>query len=356
MRALRAAEPRVEFSGLGGPAMQEAFGSGIDNWLEQAAVVGLSEVLANYRYFKQRFEACLEQLAVAPPAAIILVDYPGFNLRLAKAIRQRGIRTRVLYYISPQVWAWKKGRLKIMAKVLDLMICIFPFEKPLYEKSGLCTEFAGHPMVDRVQQLRQDIPREANLIGWFPGSRHHEVRRHFPLLLEAAKVIRQHLPEARFVASAANENLAQQMRDMVEAVALPEAKAWVQVGNVYELMQRCQVGAVASGTATLEAACFGLPYVLIYRVSWPTYVIGKTLVRIPYLGIINVLAQRQVVQELIQRDFSPSRVAETLLEMLQQPTKREALEKDLASVVTTLGEGGAYERAAQLVLDQLLIK
>jgi lipid-A-disaccharide synthase len=259
----------------------------------------------------------------------------------------------VLYYISPQVWAWKKGRLKVMARVLDLMICIFPFEKPLYEKSGLRTEFAGHPMVDRVQQLRLPVSREPNLIGWFPGSRHHEVRRHFPLLLEASKIIRQRVPGAKFVASAANEKLAALMRAMADAAGLPEAKEWIQVATVYELMQRCQVGAVASGTATLEAACFGLPYVLIYRVSWPTYLIGKTLVRIPYLGIINVLAQRQVVQELIQQDFSPSSVAEALVQLLQEREKRQALEQDLATVVATLGEGGAYSGAARLVLEQL---
>jgi lipid-A-disaccharide synthase len=353
MHALRAETPELQFSGLGGQAMVEAGGSEVENWVEEAAVVGLSEVLAKYGYFKQRFDACLAHLAQHPPAAVILVDYPGFNLRIAKAIRQRGIRTRILYYISPQVWAWKKGRLKTMAQVLDLMICIFPFEKPLYEKSGLRTEFAGHPMVDRLQTLRRDWQREPQLVGWFPGSRHNEVRRHFPLLLQATQLIRQRVPEARFVASAANEKLAQHMRDMADAAGMPEAKEWIEVGTVYDLMQRCQVGTVASGTATLEAACFGLPYALIYRVSWPTYVIGKTLVRIPYLGIINVLAQRPVVQELVQQQFTPQRVATAMSDLLLQPEKRHALEQDLASVVATLGEGGAYTRAAQLVLRAL---
>jgi lipid-A-disaccharide synthase len=352
MRSLIQADSTVEFTGLGGPAMRDVC-SAVENWVDEAAVVGLSEVLAKYGYFKQRFDTCLSHLTASPPDAVILVDYPGFNLRLAKAIRTAGLRTKIIYYISPQVWAWKKGRLKTMAQVLDLMICIFPFEKPLYEKSGLRTEFAGHPMVDRMKTLRRGWQREPGLVGWFPGSRYHEVRRHFPLLVKAAQLIRQRIPTAKFAMSAANEKLAGQMREMADAMGAPEAKTWIEVGTVYDLMQRAQVGSVASGTATLEAACFGLPYALIYRVSWPTYIIGKTVVRIPYLGIINVLAQRPVVQELVQGKFSPQSVADAMCELLQSEEKRSALQLDLASVVATLGEGGAYDGAAKLVLSTL---
>jgi lipid-A-disaccharide synthase len=352
MRALTQAKPSLQFSGLGGGQMH-ALAPAVEDWTERAAVVGLSEVLANYSYFKQRMDRCLEEITAQQPEAVILVDYPGFNLRLAKALRQRGVATKILYYISPQVWAWKKGRLKTMAQVLDLMICIFPFEKPLYERSGLRTEFGGHPMVDRVKELSKGLAREPQLVGWFPGSRYHEVRRHFPLLLQAAQILRKEHPGTRFVVSAANEKLAQQMRDTADAAAMPEAKTWIEVGTVYDLMQRCTVGAVASGTATLEAACFGLPYVLIYRVSWPTYVIGKALVRIPFIGIINVLAGREVVSELVQGSFTPESVAQQLGSLLSSAEKRQALQADLASVVATLGGGGAYERSAQLVLAAL---
>ncbi len=287
------------------------------------------------------------------PEAVILVDYPGFNLRLAISLRTAGYERRILYYISPQVWAWKKGRVKTMAQVLNLMICIFPFEKEFYEKSGLRTEFSGHPMVDRVVTLKRDWKREPGLVGWFPGSRLNEVRRLFPIMMEAAKIIKEAVPNARFAVSAANETLAGYMRNMTDEHGMPEAKRWIETGTVYDLMQRAHAGAVASGTATLEAACFGLPYTLIYNVSWPTYVIGKLVVRIKHLGIINVLAGREVVSELIQHRCSPKHIANALSDLLLSTDKRANLERDLASIVATLGEGGAYERAAHLVLNAL---
>ena len=297
MREIIAQDAGAKFLGLGGPQMKAVVPAGIEDWVADAAVVGLSEVLRRYSYFKQRFDACLDAIAHEKPDAVILVDYPGFNLRIAKAIRDQKFNTRILYYISPQVWAWKKGRIKEMAKTLDLVICIFPFEKPFYEKSGLRAEFAGHPMVDRVESLRRPWQREPGLVGWFPGSREDEVRRLFPVMIKAAQLIKQRMPEARFAVSAANETLASQMREIADASGFPEAKRWIETGTVYDLMQRAQVGTVASGTATLEAACFGLPYALVYRVAWPTYLAAKLLVSIRFIGIINVLAEREVVKE-----------------------------------------------------------
>lgn len=353
LRELKLLEPDLNVTGLGGAKMREVVGNGIENWVETAGVVGLWEVLKMYRYFKDKMNAVLGSILKEQPEGVILVDYPGFNLRLASALRKGGYRGRILYYISPQVWAWKKGRVKTMAKVLDLMICIFPFEKEFYEKSGLRTVFSGHPMVDRVQTLRRDWKREAGLVGWFPGSRRNEVRRLFPVMMEAAKIITQAVPGTRFTVSAANEGLAGFMREMADAHGMPEAKRWIETGTVYDLMQRCQVGAVASGTATLEAACFGLPYSLVYNVSWPTYVVAKLVVRIKHLGIINILAQREVVKELVQADLNPSTLADATLMLLTDVLRREALQADLAAVVATLGTGGAYARAAAAVHEAL---
>lgn len=352
MREIIAQDREAKFLGLGGSQMR-AVSAGIDDWVADAAVVGLSEVLKRYSYFKQRFDACLEAIATEQPDAVILVDYPGFNLRIAKAIRDQKLDTRIIYYISPQVWAWKKGRIKEMAKTLDLVICIFPFEKPFYEKSGLRAEFAGHPMVDRVQTLRRAWKREPGLVGWFPGSREDEVRRLFPVMIKAAQLIKQRVPNARFAVSAANEVLAGQMRELADASGYPDAKRWIETGTVYDLMQRAECGSVASGTATLEAACFGLPYALIYRVAWPTYLAAKLLVKIKFIGIINVLAEREVVNELIQHHCNPRAIAESMIELLLSSERREALQGELAEVVATLGEGGAYRRAAQSVLNAL---
>lgn len=353
IRELLAMRPEVKFTGLGGHQMREAAGPGIDDWVEKAGVVGLWEVLKMYSYFKGKMTATTEQILRERPSAVVLVDYPGFNLRLAKALRLGGYSGKLIYYISPQVWAWKKGRVKTMAKVLDLMICIFPFEKEFYEKSGLPTVFGGHPMVDRVHSLRRDWKREPGLVGWFPGSRLNEVRRLFPVMLQASLAIRLQVPTARFAASAANEQLAQTMRKMADDAGLPEAKGWIEVGSVYDLMQRCQTGAVASGTATLEAACFGLPYALVYQVNALTYVAAKLVVRIKKIGIVNILAKRDVVRELVQSELTSDKLAAEMVSLLTDHNRRSNLERDLAEVVAMLGEAGAYRRAAHELAREL---
>ena len=355
IQALRDLHPDTQFSGLGGPKMKAAGGPDITDWVETAGVVGLWEVLKMYGYFKQRFNETVSAILTTKPDAVIFVDYPGFNLRIAKALRENGYSGKLIYYISPQVWAWKKGRVKVMARVLDLMICIFPFEKPFYEASGLPTEFGGHPMVDRTAQLRNTSARDTNLIGWFPGSRKNEVRRLLPVMLAASQIILRQHPETRFAISAANPALAAEMTAMAQAAGLPEAASWIETGTVYELMQRATAGAVASGTATLEAACFGLPYALVYHVNWLTYLVGKSVVRIKHLGMVNILAQREVVKELIQHTLTPDSLAAEMLRLLRDPAARAALQSDLAKVVATLGEPGAYQRAATIV-NRLIIK
>jgi lipid-A-disaccharide synthase len=355
MRALQEFHGPVEFLGLGGPQMRAVGREGIEDWVAKAGVVGLWEVLKIYGFFKRKFDETLSLLTShIKPETVILVDYPGFNLRLAKALRKNGFKEPILFYISPQVWAWKKGRIKTMAKLLDLMICIFPFEKPLYEKSGLRTVFAGHPMVDRVKSLRKDIARESGLVGFFPGSRANEVTRLLPTMLQAVPLVRAKAPAAHFVISAANEGLKAKMLEIIGASSVPEAKDWIEVGTVYDLMQRVEVGAVASGTATLEAACFGLPYVLVYTVNPITYAVGKSVMRLKHLGIINILAGNEdVVTELVQGDFNPQRLATELTDLLTQPARRAALQESFARVVALLGEGGAYRRAADAVMDSL---
>ncbi len=355
LREMKELVPDLQVVGLGGPKMCEVAGEGIEDWVETAGVVGLWEVVKMYRYFKAKMDDVLDAILDQKPEGVILVDYPGFNLRLAKSLRLGGYKGRILYYISPQVWAWKKGRVKTMAKVLDLMICIFPFEKEFYESSGLRTEFCGHPMVDRVVALRRDWKREPGLVGWFPGSRLNEVRRLFPLMMDAAKIILRNAPDTHFAVSAANETLAGCMRAMADAHGMPEAKRWIETGTVYDLMQRAEAGAVASGTATLEAACFGLPYTLIYNVSWPTYIIGRLVVRIKHLGIVNILAGREVVRELVQGGLSAGTLADAMLALLKDGDMRGRLQQDLATVVATLGAGGAYRRTAQTVQAALQI-
>ena len=352
MRSLNDLQPDCEFSGAGGPKMAE-LADGVEDWVDEAGVVGLWEVLKNYRYFKRRFDSMLSDLVETEPDALILIDYPGFNLRFAKAVRESLPKIKIIFYISPQVWAWKKGRVPKMAKLLDLMICIFPFEKQLYEGHGLKTVFAGHPMVDRLAEFGDSEERESDLVGLFPGSRTNEVGRLFPSMLMAANELRGSRPGTKFVASAASELLAGTMASERKLMGWTEDDCPIEVGTSQKLMRKCSAGAVASGTATLESTVLGMPYCLVYRVNWMTYVVGKTLVRIKHLGMANILAGREIIRELVQGDLTPSNLSSELSRLLDDTNYRSKLKSDLAEAASMLGEGNAYERAATAVMNEL---
>jgi len=355
MRALREQDPGIRFSGKGGPKMTSvAAGSGgvLDDWIAEAGVLGLWDVLRHYGYFKRKFDALLDQLAGDPPEALILVDYPGFNLRLAKAIRKRRIPTRIIYYISPQVWAWNRRRIPEMARSLDLMICIFPFEPKIYESSGLPAVFAGHPMSGELHPV-PSLERDATLFGLFPGSREREVRRIFPAMVGAAALVRRSRAEIRFEAAAATPAHASLMASMAAEAGV---EITVTTGAARDLMHRAAAGLVCSGTATLEAACLGLPYALVYRVATLTYEVGIRLIRVPYLGMVNILADRPVIREFIQHDATPAALADEALRLLNSSEAREHLSADLAAVTSVLrgsGETPAAEQAARAVLECL---
>lgn len=334
------------FSGLGGPQMKE-HAAGIDDWVEEAGVVGLVEVLRKYGWFRKKFAATLRRISEETPDAVVLIDYPGFNLRLAKALRAANYKGKIIYYISPQVWAWHRGRIPKMAQTLDLMLCIFPFEKELYEGHGLKTEFAGHPLVAWHRKQDVGLQREDNLIGLFPGSRKREITKLFPPLLEAAKSLAENHPEWTFVASAASAKLATLMQEMLAVNPVP--RFTIETGTVYNLMRRCTVGAVASGTATLEAAILGLPHCLIYKVAGPTYHIGKRLIKVPYLGIMNILAGKELVKELIQNECTGKTISTELKRLAESKETRQTLIGEMNQVLEQLGAGDAYARAAGLV-------
>ncbi|MBP7950294.1 MAG: lipid-A-disaccharide synthase [Verrucomicrobiales bacterium] len=347
MEALRSrsGEPWT-FSGLGGPQMH-ALAPEVRDWVEEAGVVGLWEVLRKYGWFKRRFDETLQGILATAPDAVVLIDYPGFNLRMAKALRAAAYPGKILYYISPQVWAWQRSRIPKMAQWLDLMMCIFPFEKELYEGQGLKTEFTGHPLVAWHRAQDRGLVREENLIGLFPGSRRREIVKLFPVLLGAAQMLQAMHPHLRFVASAASPKLEALMRQML--VEMPVDGLVIETGTVYDLMRRCTAGAVASGTATLEAAILGLPHCLVYRVAWPTYAVGKMVIRVDWLGIVNILAGKEVVRELLQSQCTPQSVAAELARLADSPPTRDALRNALGEVVAKLGSGDAYARAAEII-------
>ncbi len=352
MRALHALDPLLEFSGAGGPEMKELAQGTFLDWADEA-VVGLWDVLKKYGYFKGQFDRMLSEILALQPEAVVLIDYPGFNLRLAKALHARAPQIKILYYISPQVWAWNRGRIKEMAGYLNLMLCIFPFEKPLYEQSGLRTEFVGHPLLDSLAAKRTNAPRDPELVGLFPGSRNKEVRKLFPVMIAAARELRQHHPGLRFEAAAASEKVAELMRELLRDAAAEELGCTVALRTSHSLMQRAGVGMVTSGTATLEAAYFGLPMVILYKVAWLTWVIGKRLVKVPFLGMPNLLAGREIAREFLQESAQPRPIAEELLRLLGDDSARQKLQQELAGVITQLGETGAGKRAAFHISNEL---
>jgi lipid-A-disaccharide synthase len=350
MREIAALAPDTRFFGAGGPQMQQIAGGDFVDWTQEA-VVGLWDVLVKYPYFREKFYQMYGEIRQLDPDAVVFVDYPGFNLRLASYLRRKQFPRKLIYYISPQVWAWNRGRIPRMASFLDLMLCIFPFEKPLYEASGLRTEFVGHPLVEELDKRRINHPREENMVALLPGSRHREIKRIFPVMLAAAKLLRNRDKTIRFEASAASEAAREFMRQLATGAGFSEMQ--VEVKQAWNLMQRASLGMVASGTATLEASYFLLPFVLIYKVSWLTYLPGRLLIRVNHLGMPNILAGKEIIPEFIQHEAVPEKIADSVWNLYRDPMRRAAMVKEMAAVCKLLGEKGGGRRAAELVLREL---
>ncbi len=342
---IHALNGQVPVFGAGGPKMKAA-GMELLLDLTEHAVVGLVEVLKNYGKFKRIFDDLVAEAEKRRPAAVVLVDFPGFNLRFAAQMKRRGIK--VIYYISPQLWAWHASRAKQIERDVDLMLTIFPFEKDWYAEHApkLRVEFVGHPFAERIQNS-EPRPRDLrsksriqNLILLLPGSREREVAKLWPVM---CGVVEQ-MPETKFVAGAVNEEMAGRMK---------HPRVEVQVGGAHRLMQRATLAITASGTATMECAFFGCPMIVVYKVNWLTYLVGRTLVTVDWLGMANVIAGRKIVPEFIQHRARPERIAAAAAELLNDTARRDAMQRELAAVVGSLGGVGASRRAAGLIVKEI---
>jgi lipid-A-disaccharide synthase len=352
MQALGGSASGLEFFGLGGAQMKAIAGDHFHDWSDRAGVIGIIDVLKNYGFFKQKFNETLSEISRVQPDALILIDYPGFNLRLATAVRKANPAQRIIYYVSPQVWAWNQRRIPKMARTIDLMICIFPFEKPLYEKSGLRTEFVGHPMIDSLGAKMTGKPRDENLIALLPGSRRREVKKIFPVMVQSALEILKKRPGISFGAAAPSAELQDRMQGILAALA-PHLPCTVTVGGAHDLMQSAAAGLVASGTATMEAAFFRLPHVVIYRAAWLTFFLGRKLVKVQWLGMANILAGREIVPEFLQEKALPGPISEAVLRLAGDSAARERFLEDTDAVIAMLGGPGAGGRAAYAILAEL---
>jgi len=262
-------------------------------------------------------------------------------------MRSQSPSLKILYYISPQVWAWNRGRMTKMAKLLDLVLCIFPFEKGLYESSGLKSQFVGHPLVEKLEREHLCARRNRNLLALLPGSRWEEVRRIFPIMLRTASFLLKRRSCIQFEAAAASENHAKWMRNRARKAQIPVC---ICTGTAYSLMQRAYAGIVCSGTATLESAYFELPYCLVYKTAWITFGIGCCIATVPFLGIVNILAGKLVVKEFVQHLAKPEAIAHECLRLLYSRPVRQQLVLKFRTAVATLSGSGAAMRAAKAIL------
>ena len=352
---LKKQAPNTRVSGIGGDNLRAA-GMNVIIDFSELAVMGLLEVLKRYRFLKQIFDQMVELLKTEKPDLLVLVDYPGFNLKLAKAAKRLSIP--VVYYISPKVWAWRKGRVKTIKQVVDEMLVLFPFELPIYEKAGVPVKCVGHPLIDAVQRKltteqakkKLSLDEGHKVVGLFPGSRRSEVEVLLPLMIQAGSKLYKNNPELQFVLPIAPGLDATIFNSILIHALIP-----VQVvsSDFYELTSACDVIVAASGTVTLEIALLNVPHFICYRVSPLTYGIMSRLVKIPYVGLCNIITGKKLITEIIQDEVTVDRLEEELHDRLTRDDSQVVAAKVGQEVRSSLGPAGGAHNAAERILVKL---
>jgi lipid-A-disaccharide synthase len=348
---LRRLVPGLSVFGLGGDELRAA---GLDPVAHSAeiSVVGITEVLRILKRAREVFAGLLAEVDRRRPAAAVLIDFPDFNLRLAKELKKRGVP--VVYYISPQVWAWRRGRVKTIAQVVDRMLVLFPFEVELYRRFGVDVVHVGHPLVDEVPQLpaaweRGEPSREPYRVALLPGSRASEVEALLPAMLEAVRRLAEDLPvEARLIRAPTIP--LEMLEEEIDLAGLPVR---IVSENRFAAIADSHLALCASGTATLEVGLLGTPMVMLYRLGRWTYLVAKLLVHLPYVSLVNLVLGRKAVPELLQGAASPERIALEAEQLLLDERERDEMRAALAEVRGRLGSGGASRRAAAEVAELL---
>ena len=354
LKAIKSDFPEASFFGVAGERCRTE-GTDLIADISALSVMGFVEVLSNLPRIKRTFDLVLRAAKERRPDAAILVDYPGFNLRLAAELHKLGIR--VFYYVSPQVWAWKASRIKIIKKVVTRMLVLFPFEKDFYARHHYQADFVGHPLIDEVRanKSREIFLKELNLkpsakiVGLLPGSRPKELHRHLPVMLKAAAIIRNEFPESQFLILRARNLPESAFTPLVAAASVPVTVST----DYYNALNACDVTMTASGTATLETALMEKPMVVIYQTAWLTSVIVRLLIKIPYISLVNIVAGKKIVTELLQEKASPRNIADILLNYLRDSKTAEKISLEMKIIREKLGESGASKRAAMVIFEEL---
>ena len=357
VRGLRAVRGDVEWFGIGGDALRrEGVRTVVD--AHDMAVVGFFEVLARIAFFRRVFRQMVALLDAEKPDALLLVDYPGFNLRLAAQAHARGIP--VLYYVSPQVWAWHRSRIPKMARMLDLLMVIFPFEVDVFKGTGLRTVLVGPPLVDSVRRTlaapSPELPWPAGgrRIAILPGSRRQEIQRVLPPMLAAARELRQREPATVFLIPAASVEIAALIEaQLAGRPAAERAAVAVVTGQMREVVRQARAAMVCSGTATVETALLKCPMIVVYRTARLTYWFGRMIIRVPWLGMVNLIANRTLCPEFIQNAATPAAMADALEPLLEDTPARQAQLAGLEKVARALEGAGPLKSAGEVVAAAL---
>jgi len=354
-REIARADKRVKLIGVGGREMKAA-GVELLADINSLNVMGLTEIGGKIKSVVNVFFELLKVMRRTVPSLLILVDFPDFNLLLAKFAKR--YRIPVMYYISPQVWAWRRGRTKTIAKLVDKMVVILPFEVDFYKKHGVEVEFVGHPLLDTMmtvpgkEEARKvlGIGMSENVVGILPGSRLSEVKKLLDVMLDATDEIKKHLPGTKFLFPLADTLRISEL-SFVDRRKLE--KVSIQEGKTRLVMSACDLLIAASGTVTLEAAILGTPLVIAYRLSPFSYYLGKRLIMVPYIGLVNLVAGERLAPELIQDDVNPRAVASEALSILKDKERQQYIKRRFSDVKRSLGEPGASARAAKVALEFL---
>jgi lipid-A-disaccharide synthase len=353
VEAIQSVDPEIQFFGVGGEGLKRV-GMELLYPSQSLSVVGITEVFFKLRAILKALQGLKKSLERERPDLVILIDFPDFNLRLAKIAHRRGIP--ILYYISPQVWAWRPKRIKLIAQLVTKMIVLFPFEVPLYEAAGVDVEWVGHPLLDIVkptlskekafEQFGLDPNRRT--VGLLPGSRIHEIERLLPPLLASAHLLQEEIQDLQFVIPLAPGIPKTILSPWMKNISVPVK---VVKGFTYDVMNLSELLIAASGTVTLEGAILGKPMIIIYKVSLPSSWVARALIRVDHIGLVNLLAEKEIAPELLQRDVNPKRISNEALRILRDPLLSRKMVESMGEVRQKLGEPGAAQRAAHITLS-----
>lgn len=352
---LKILDPSISISGMGGTKMKSA---GADVFIDatELAVVGLVEVLAKYSIIKDALNKLKKRLANNPPDLLILIDYQEFNQKLAAYAKSLGIK--VLFYIGPQVWAWRPERVHKIAKIVDQMAVIFPFEVDLYKQANVPVEFTGHPLVDEVipdkthEEARKLLAIEnKTTVGLFPGSRTGEIKKVLPVLLETAKIIQKQKPNIQFVLPIASTVSSETFLPYQNDINSLQVK--LISNKSYDVMQACDAIMTASGTATLEIGLMETPMAIVYKISALSYAILNRMVKLDLIGLVNIVAGEEVIREFIQSNAKPAEISKEIIKILDNDSYQQSMRKKLANLRTKLGKPGGSRNVAKLALKML---